>query len=531
MFLFGLIVLLSCCVYALEVSPDRISTTIKKEGIDFYEVTITNDNNVTESITISSTDTSIALPGLTSLSLPPLEETRFYVILRGREGLAYIKISNSDTIKIPVEVNIKEETVGFLEPSFFLYKKTFEEGTETKMRLSLRNHYPEKIEIRDVILEGDVITTAEGVSKPIGVEGSFGFLDPEKDLTLDITVNTVNLDPGTYSCKLTVVYYYKNVRHESPVNFEITVIKSLVPTEKEEEKLNELEVLIVPREPKLGDDVVINVVDKKTKEKITDVNIRISEYDLDTGEKIITYTYGQPIVVDLYKYCVNATKEGYAPVKKCFQPALMESKIKIVPEPEVGRLCVVSLVDVLGRPLQDAELEIDGEKYSNQASLTFDEGEHKIIGRAKGYKEARYSFTLTPKFSYSIQNKPEKVGEELIITFNIPATWSIEKEENGKSEVVDYGSGENIEFTPDEAGKYYVIANDEVITSFKVSQTSFLPSIPLPNIHPIIIIAVMILILLVFFFFSKPKRAVKAGYGRLGEPREKPSVLKEIEEE
>ncbi|HDI72904.1 MAG TPA: hypothetical protein ENF58_02090 [Candidatus Altiarchaeales archaeon] len=525
-FLFGLI-LLSCCVYALEISPDRISTTIKKGGVDFYEVTITNDNNITESITISSTDTSIALPGLTSLSLPPFEETRFYVIIRGKEGLAYIKISNSDTIKIPIEVNIKEETVGFLEPSFSLYKKTFEEGTETKMRLSLRNHYPEKIEIRDVILEGDVITTAEGISKPIGVEGSFGFLDSEKDLTLDITVNTVNLDPGTYSCKLTVVYYYKNVRYETPVNFEITVIKSLVPTEKEEEKLNELEVLIVPREPKLGDDVVINVVDKKTKEKITDATIRVSEYDRDTGEKIITYTYsGQPIVVDLYRYCVNVTKEGYKSVKKCFQPPLMESKIKIVPEPEVGRLCVVSLVDVLGRPIQDAELEIDGEKYSNQASITFDEGEHKIIGRAKGYKEAEYSFTLTPKFSYSIQNKPEKVGEELVVTFSTPTAWSIEKEENGKSAVIDYGSGEFIEFTPEEAGEYYVIANDEVITSFEVSQPSLLPSIPT---YPIIIIIIVVAIIL--FFVFRPKKEVKAGYGRLGEPREKPSVLKEIEEE
>lgn len=517
------ILLLSCCASALEVNPNRVSLTVKKDSIEFHELTIINDKNQTESITISSTDTSIVLPGMSSLSLAPNTETTFYLIIRGKEGLAYIKISDSDDINIPVEISIKEEQVGFLEPAFTLYKKTFEEGVTSKIRMSLRSHYPEKIEIRDILLEGDVIFTSDGVSKPIGYEGSFGFLNPEQDLSIDVTVNTVNLEPGTYSCKMVVVYYYKNVRYETPINFEISVIKSLEP-KKEEEKLNEFDILISPNVPKVGEKLVINVVDKKTRDRI-DVNIKVSEYDIKTNEKIISYPYAGSISVESVKYCVNVSKEGYNSQEKCFKPEPTESKIKIAPEPSVGHLSVITMVDLMGYPIQGATLTINGNSYPNQASITFEEGKYDIVGKAEGYKDAEYSFTLEKKFSYSIGKEPNNVGDELSIEFSKSVPWSIELDKDGKSTVVDYGTSDAISFTPSESGKYYVIANDDVIYSFELVEQSLIPNLGIPWWSGLIIL----FIVGVFVYRKKKKEPVRVGYG-LGQERKKPSTIQEISE-
>jgi len=525
------ILLLSLMADALTVSPTKITQTIKKGEYDFYEVTITNDQNQTESVTISSSDTSIVISGLSSISIPPNKDVKFYVILRGKAGLAHIKISNSESLQIPVEVSITAQEVGFLEPTFTMYKRTFEEGVTTKMRLSLRNHYPEKIEIRDAIIE-DNIVTASGVSQPIGYEGSLGYLNPEEDLTLDIIVNTVGLDVGVYTPKLIIVYYYQGVRYETKINFEINVIRALTPTEPEEKKLKDLDILFSPESPKVGDTVAVNLVDADTRNWI-EGNIRVTEKDLRTGEKRISYVYSQPILVGKYEYCINASKEGYNSREKCFKPTLQEAKIKIVPPPELNRLSVVSMTDLLGHAIPDAELTIDGETYENQASITFDAGKHTITGKAEGYKEVTRTFEIKPPFSYTIINDTDTVGKELVISFSYSVPWSVECDRGTVTGTVRTGSGSTLYFTPEKPGDYYVVANEEIIHEFTVKEGGLfsIPFISIPWWGYVIGIIFAVTILYRKYKLGKEKeKEERVGYG-LGGQRKRPSVLEEIEEE
>lgn len=518
-------ILFSVIVDAIEVSPTKITAIIQKDQLAFYEVTIKNVRNVTETYQISSSDTALVTPGISKIILPPQQEAKFQVILMGKEGLGYVKITDGTEVKIPVEVALTAgQQSEYLEPSFTTFQRNYEVNVKTKLRLTLRSHFAEKIEVRDLLLE-DTITTQEGESKPIGVEGTLGYLQPNQDLTLDLLINTGGLEIGkTYLSKLFVVYYYKGSRYEREIDFKIGVVSGPTPLSETTQTLPQLDIVFTPTAPKVGDTLTVSAVHGTTREKITDAVIRVTEKDLATDVIKMTYVYASPFLAQLSTYCFNASKGGYKPKETCIRAALQETRIKLSPEqPVIGQSTSIAMVDASGATVSGATLTVDTATFDNPATVTFNEGRHTITGKAAGYKEAKQTVDLVVPFTYSVRENSTGIGSKLKITFNKQTAWSVNTDEEG---VLASGMSTMLEFTPTKAGKYYTVANDQILTEFTVKDNSLfsIPNIPLE----FQVLGVLLILGLLWKVTKKKKPRVLVGYG--GGERRRPNVVDEITE-
>jgi len=407
----------------------------------------------------------------------------------------HIKVNNNDAVTVTYTVL----PVGRLEPTFSWTKKQFEQGVEATQILNLRNRYNTEIEITHISLEGDIITTKQGVTKPVYIkEGKAGFLQSGEDVSITLGFNTVNVKPGDYSVKLLITYYVENERKTLEISLEISVLKTF---EETSEQLGNIEILLNPNEPKSGDYITVTALDTNSKKPIVG-DIWVYVYS-DSALKN-AFKYVAPFMVEHgYRYLINVSAVGYNPAQTSFSIGLGESKIIYEPDkPVVGDTLKIYYVDSTDSIIADATVKVNDEECDNPCTIeNVNEGNYVVVAEKEGYQSAQASITVRKPLKVLEFPKTALVGQPITIRFEEPEEYSVVRGGN----VEFSGVSNNITFTPDKAGNYTVYAREKLIGTITVSKGF---SLNLKGTAWIILIVVIVL-LIVLLLRGKKREKMK----------------------
>jgi len=412
----------------------------------------------------------------------------------------HIKVNEVSVVSITYTVS--DTTIGRLEPTFSWTKKQFEQGVEATQILNLRNKYATEIEITHIGLEGDVIATKEGITKPVYIkEGRAGFLQSGSDTSITIGFNTKDIKPDDYLTKIIVTYYQAGERHTLEINLEISVLASF---ESEEVTLNDMKILMNPAEPKPNDYVAFMLKDIATNQNI---NGEIWVYVFTDSTLKTSFKYMNPFEMETgHRYLINATASGYNPAEISFSMGLEPSKIKIYPDsPQAGDQVQFSYIDSSSNIIENAKIIINGDEHENPFETEIDEGSYVIKAEKEGYEAAQTS--LIVRKPLNIISLPESgiVGEKISIEFGEAEEYKILKD----NDIKFAGVNKNITFVAKSAGNYTVFARGKNIGVIEVHEGwSFgLPQINLNWV--IIIIIILIVAFIIYSVFKGKKRKFK----------------------
>lgn len=441
---------------ALQFSKTAITEQIAPKEEKTVQVIITNDKNLTEEINLFSTDEKILTASPNNFTLPKGSSKTINLYLKSPGSGTYtaelVIVATSDIYRIPVTITSTQQ--GTLEPTFSKLILTVEPDTVTYRSISFRNKYDDRIEIKDIQVL-DAITTQEG-TRPISVKSAqLGWLEPGKDLTVEIEINTKKLDyPKTYNPRLVIVYYYKNERSEVEVQFQINVQKSLTTVSKT------MNLLISPKEPKPGDTVSAILVGENN-ETIAG-KIFVSIYD-SSGSKISHFQFLSPFMVESGKrYCFKGEAEYYETVEKCVEPKLKVMRIDLsIPNPKPNETVIIKVVDLEGNVIPEAKLSIDGKSYdSPQVTAMFDKGTHVIVAQAPGMETVSTTITVEPELKILNYTEKVRVNEPFTMLLNKEAFYII----YFNDKPILNGTSSNITFIPKQVGNYTIMVEDKKIS-------------------------------------------------------------------
>jgi len=476
---------------AIQFSKTSITEEIPPKEEKTVQLVITNDENQTEEINLFSTDEEILTVSPTNFTLPYGSSKTVDLHLKSPGAGTYttelVVVATSDIYRIPI--TIISSQAGTLEPTFSKLILTVEPDTITYRTISFRNKYDDRIEIKDIQVL-DAITTQEG-TRPIAIKSAqLGWLDPGKDLTVEIEINTKKLDyPKTYNPRLVVVYYYKNERNEVEVQFQVNVQKSLATVSKT------MNLLITPSSPKPGDTVSAILVGENNETIAGKIYVTI--YDLQ-GNKISQFQFLSPFMVESGKrYCFKGEAEYYETVEKCIEPKLKYMRIDVsVENPKPNETVIIKVVDLDGNIIPEAKLKIDGRVYdSPQVTAMFDKGTHVIVAEAPGMETVSRTLVVEPELRILNYTQKPKLNEPFTMLLNKEAFYIIYF--NGKP--ILNGTASNITFIPKQAGNYTIMVDDKKI-SF-VPESGWLSQIPVIGfladnwIYILIVVGIIIVVI------------------------------------
>jgi len=466
---------------------------------------INPDSKAEKTFTIDATGSSCQIT--TDSDYITFTETTFYNTTSSFKAILSIpKNTKSGTYTEHILVNDNTAvtvtytipTTGRLEPTFSWTKKQFEQGVEATQILNLRNRYNTEIEITHISLEGDVITTREGITKPVYIkEGKAGFLQSGEDVSITLGFNTINIRPGDYSVKLLVTYYVENERKTLEINLEVTVLESL--EEKKAEELKNMEIVINPEQPKSGDYVAVILRDVNTKEPIVG-DIWVYVYTDSTLKT--TFKYISPFIVESgYRYLINVSANGYNPAQATFMVGLEEAKIIRSPdEPVVGDTVKLYYVDSSDNIISDAIIKVNDKECENPCTIeNVEEGNYIISAEKAGYRAVQTSLTVRKPLKVIELPKTAIVGQTVVIKFEEPEDYSIMK--GGAVKLSGFGA--NITFVPKEEGNYTVIAREKKVGTIIVYKGFNLQGLLW------IILIIIIIVLIILIVKGRGKRKMK----------------------
>jgi len=487
-----IIIFLSQNALALKFSQTSITQEIEPKSTKTIQLTLSNDQNITEEINIFSTNEDIATASPTNFTLSSGSSKTINVYLTspgtGTYTAELVIVATSDIYRIPITITSTQE--GTLEPTFSKLILTVEPDTITTRTISFRNKYNDRIEIKDIQVL-NAITTQEG-TRPIAVKSAqLGWLDPGKDLTVEIEINTKNLDyPKTYNPTLVVVYYYKDERYESSVQFQVNVQKSLTIISKT------MNLLITPSNPKPGDTVSAILVGENNETIAGKIFVTI--YDLN-GNRLSEFQFISPFMVEGGKrYCFEGKAQYYQTVTKCIEPKYSYLRISISnPSPKPNETILIKVVDVDGNIVPNAKLTIDGHKYDTpQITAMLDVGTHTIMAEAPGMESVSRTLAVEPELKILNYTQKPKLNEPFTILLNKEAFYIIYF--NGKA--LMNGTASNITFIPKQAGNYTIMVEDKKISFVpesgwfsQIAGTSFLAE---NWIYILIIVCIVIVVII-----------------------------------
>jgi hypothetical protein len=380
--LLAFLVVLVKIVYA-SVSPSTISEELTYQQTKVVALNITNDLNTSKTITIYSGDTTLVQVGASSLTLQPGESIKLNLFLIGSKVGQYTVNVYVGEETVPVSLTItptSTPTTGDLEVSITKARMVVEQNIQSSTLLFFKNKYLEPVEIRDVYIEGSILTS-EGY-KPLGWSGKLKTLEPGEDLTLTILIDTRGIAAGTYPTSLTVIGFVGNNKITKKVDFEIVVTPSLKPAQS-----GTVTIEILPLEP--IPDSLVSVTLKDSSGKIIDGTATVTVYKDDT--KVDEFKYTLPFKVEAdKKYCIKGEAPYYNSAEKCFNVYYKTLYIKVTPSnPTPNDTIMIQLVDEKGNLAPSGSIKINNDVYpGSEISLSLEKGNYTIIGEAQGFSKA-----------------------------------------------------------------------------------------------------------------------------------------------
>jgi len=509
----------------ISITPSTITEELGVSETKLVQITLTNNDNETVNVNIVSKDTSMVKPGVDNIDLDADESFSFFLVLTGDLGASLrntgVEIVTDETKTIPIQITTGIVSSGYLEPSFLKFKQTYEQNTRDAKTLILRNRFNQRVELRDMALE-NVVNTAEGIKKPIDVQGNLGWLEPSQDLSLKIDINTEGLKLGSYTPKLLLSYYVDGNRRIQEINFEIGVVKGIPDPNEEpkEEDLKKFNIGHFPEIKKVGDYITVEIRDSDSTFIQRDAIVKIIVRDASTKQETNKFIYSSPFLTEDSEYCIVVEDIGYKPLEECF--AVTEATGKIVTNPskiKSGDATIIKVVNAEGRLVEGTIISIGGTTYdTNDLSYTFQTGEYTVRASAPGYKIDDLLIDLKePATIIAGLEQTTKVGNVLTFTLNREADWTVYE----NTTVILTGSGNNITFTPTTEAQYSLIADGKELHSVSITGGSVwaLPGGSLSTMDWVIVLAILGTI---YYIFSRGKksgeRKGKVGYGVINNP-------------
>lgn len=506
--------------FALSFMEDSISVDVGEDSTKLVSLAINNSDNTTQSFTLSSENPDLVEPGLSSGEISANGKLTFNLLAHGTdtgEHSTYVNLNyGGDTETLPVTVKVGGGE-GYLGTTFGLVSKNLETGITKTRTFTMTNRWDSRINILGLDFRGDVIITEEG-SKPAGWSGELpGRLDPGESFSINIIYDTKNVDPGSYTATMIVPYRVNDQRKTKEVNFNINVIKSLVPGEKEQAK--KVQLTYTPKEPKKGDFVTARLVDKQTTEPVSGT---MKVYVLSDGQVQTQFEYTNPFSVEQgKKYCMNGTAKGYTETRKCFTVQKIATTVKVKPSsPTTEDTVQLQCVGGDGKLIDKAKLTLDDESLNTPQTTAknLSTGKHTVECQAKGYETGSKSFTISKPLEIVSSSLPDGLGGNATMEFNQAVDWTVKRD----GEQVGSSSGSKIKFSPAEPGNYTIYARGDKQKEFTVKQGAASGFIDILVENKYVIIVLVIL----FLAFVKPGW-VREWLGGKGEEEEAKIMMPE----
>ncbi len=491
-FLFLSVLLISQASAVCTISPDTWSAGTINPGSSHEKIFTIDAQGSTCSIGTDSeyiTFTETSFTNITSsfkavLSVPGNAAHQSYT--------QHVKVNDVSVVSITYTVS--SAATGRLEPTFSWTKKQFEQGVEATQILNLRNKYASEIEITHIGMEGDVIATREGITKPVYIkEGKAGFLQSGSDTSITIGFNTKDIRPDDYSTKIIVTYYHEGERHTLEISLEVSVLVSFEA--REEIPLGDLKIIVNPTEPQPEDYVAFILQDSSTNQNVGG-EMWIYVYTDSTLKT--SFKYANPFEVESgHRYVVNASATGYNPSEVAFSIGLEMTRINIYPEnPEAGSQVEFTYVDSSGHTVEGAKLLVNDKEQSNPFKTEVVEGTYVIKAEKDGYEAAQTSLIVRKPLEIVAIPDAGMVGETLSIQFGEAEEYKILK----GNEIKLTGISKNITFTAEYPGNYTVFARGKNIGVIEVHQGWTWPEINTGGIWNWIILIIIVLVILFFIY-------------------------------
>ena len=461
------------CFSSLEISKTEVveEINLSKENTKIILINIKNLHNQTVTVNLTTSDASVVEPAIPSVPLSSNETEPITFIIKAYEvGVrkATVTLHTSPDIGtykinftvVGVKAFAPEEVV-YLEPSVSTFIMTLQQGTKTSRTISVRNVGSKRIEIKDIQTIGTT-ETPEG-EKPISVaQADLGWLEPGKDLTFTINIDTHKVEPGTYTPQIKIIGYVDVTKKvETTINFNIKVTKSVEAMENKT-----IRIAIFPSSPTIGDLIYLVAYGENNQTIVPKYKVEVYN---EENNKISEFIYTTPFKIENPgKYCIVAEKEGYKTARKCFNITLKEASLIISPSnPTEADTVVVKYVDRNNELIENPTISVDGHEYSdNPLHITLSSGNHTIKASAKGYKEISKKIFVEPRIDVYLPKTEYTLGEEVEITFSKNTSYKIKR----NSIIVKQGTGNQVKFKPDEEGTYYIYVRDKSLASFEVKQ-------------------------------------------------------------
>jgi len=461
------------CFSSLEISKTEIveEINLSKENTKAIVINIKNLHNQTVTVNLTTSDISIVEPAIPSVTLASNETEPITFIIKAYEvGVrkATVTLHTSPDIGtykinftvVGVKAFAPEEVV-YLEPSVSTFIMTLQQGTKTSRTISVRNVGSKRIELKDIQTIGTT-ETPEG-EKPISIaQADLGWLEPGKDFTFTVNIDTRGVEPGTYTPQIKIIGYVDVTKKvETTINFNIKVTKSV-----EAIKNKTIRIAIYPSNPTIGDLIFLVAYGENNETIIPKYTVEVYN---EEGAKISEFVYSTPFKIESPgKYCIIAEKEGYKKATKCFNITLKEATLIITPaNPTEADTITIKYLDENNELIENPTISVDGNEYTeNPLHITMSSGNHTIKASASGYKEISKKIFVEQRIDVYLSKTEYTLGETVELSFSKNTSYKIKR----GSIIVKQGTGNRAEFKPDKEGTYYVYIKDKSVASFEVKQ-------------------------------------------------------------
>jgi hypothetical protein len=222
-------------------------------------------------------------------------------------------------------------------------------------------------------------------------------------------------------------------------------------------------------------------------------------------------------------YQITASKAGFNDQKGTFKARLHNLGIQIVPDKlkyTIGDTISLGISDAdTNTPITGATIMVNGQRIFSSGFQLADKGTYTITADYTNYQTATRNLNVLDVTAVT-STVNLKVGENSTILLNNPTDWKIMKD----GQVIQYGTGSSITFTPPEGGQYSIVADSRTIGTYEASGFNWTIMIGL-----LVVIAV-VLIIVIAKKGSADKNLIASRQGSTKSQKDMAAIMEKIRE-
>lgn len=250
------------------------------------------------------------------------------------------------------------------------------------------------------------------------------------------------------STNITANFYYHNAPVGNPFSQAVAISGSgnVIPG-------NGLQLVFTPdlSVAKPGKNVIVQIIDNSSGSLVSNAQLFVNAMLQNGTGYSFTYSFdlGQ-------NYSFRAVASGYPDLVKIISLISQPININITPTSGDSNTIFNITTNV------NSTLLIDGNTVSNPYFATLSSGYHDILAVQEGYFNAEINITIDPALSATTTPQILKKGQSTLLSISTNSSWDLyyQKDSYSDKTLLQNGTGNTIQFTPDNYGSYILQTTD-----------------------------------------------------------------------